>query len=300
MAEEKKSSEIKPDFLRCEYLINPIGIDVSNPRLSWTLASEKRAQRQTAFQILVASSRELLNKDVGDLWDSGRVYSDDSIHVKYQGKELHSHEFCYWKVRIWDQDGNPSAWSDVAFWSMGILHQDEWKARWIGSSKKKKASLRMVIPKLYYQPCDYLRKEFFINGKIERAILHASSLGEHEIFINGKKVGDHLLAPEWTDYEKRVQYQSHDVTNLLRNGNNAIGAVLADGWYSGNLGPGIIFIHDYYGKTRHFIACLRIEMSDGSIKEVLTDSTWKISRNGPIRQADHFQGEFFIEKIELN
>ena len=290
---------IKPENLRCEYLVNPLGIDILKPRLSWILGSNERAQNQTAYHILVASSKELLNKNQGDLWDTGKVVSDQSIHNVYDGTVLKSQMFCYWKVRVWDKENDPSNWSEPAMWSMGLLESDDWKGKWIGAPSKRKLWIKKYLPRKYY-PSPLLRKSFSLKGEIKRAVIYTTVLGEYELYLNGKRVGDHIFAPEWTDYNKRVQYQTYDVTDLLKEDENILGAILGDGWYMGNLGPGMPFFrkHSFWGVNRRLLLQLVIELSDGSLQEVVTDQDWKILLDGPIQKADHFIGEVYDVKKE--
>ncbi|MFX0135220.1 MAG: alpha-L-rhamnosidase, partial [Candidatus Hodarchaeota archaeon] len=170
MEENKlKIGNIKPDFLRCEYLINPLGIDVVKPRLSWILESNKRNQKQTAYHILVAESEEILDGNKGNLWDSGKVISDQTAHIIYNGKELTSRMFCYWKVRVWDNNDNPSDWSKTAKWHIGLLEPNDWKASWIGAPPKRIFWINKVLPKKH-DPVPLLRKSFEIKGNVKRAI----------------------------------------------------------------------------------------------------------------------------------
>ncbi|MHA1300557.1 MAG: glycoside hydrolase family 78 protein [Candidatus Helarchaeota archaeon] len=283
---------INPNNLRCEYLVNPLGIDVKNPRLSWILESNERNQTQTAYRILVASNKEILAENRGDLWDSGKIQSDQNTHIVYEGTELKSRMLCYWKVMVWDKDGTPSEWSKIATWSMGLLELNDWVAKWIGAPPKRITKIGKSLPKKY-SPCPLLRKSFEVKGKINRAVIFATALGEYELYINGQRVGDHFLAPEWTDYDYRVQYQTYDITDLLKEGENVIGAILADGWYSGNLGPGLTHIHHYYGNSPRLLMQMEIENSDGTLSKIITDSNWKIFKDGPIEKADHFLGEVY-------
>ncbi len=290
---------MKPTFLRCEYLVNPLGIDVLKPRFSWLVVATERGQKQTAYRVLVASSEQLLREEMGDLWDTGKVASDQTIHMEYQGKDLPSKMLCYWKVQVWDKDNEPSEWSPVAFWSIGLLNPSDWNAKWIGAPRKSLGNLRKVRPKKKkYDPSPLLRKSFKVQGKVKRAILYASALGEYILTINGSRVGDRWLSPEWTDYKKRVQYQTYDVTDLLRPDENVIGAVLADGWFAGNLGP-LGFVHDYWGVDRRLIVRLDVELANGEIKEIVSDSSWKIVEDGPIQKADHHMGEDYDARKEI-
>jgi alpha-L-rhamnosidase len=227
--------------LRCEYLVNPIGIDVAAPRLSWILESGQRACVQNAYQVLVASSAETLHRNKGDLWNSGKVKSDQSNQIVYEGKPLKSRMCCYWKVRVWDNRGRVSDFSEPAAWTMGLLEPDDWQAKWIGYdappaavyNEGKSPEKGLVLP-----PPPYLRKSFLANKPVKRAVVYTSALGLYELHINGKRVGKDYFTPGWTDYSKRVYYQTYDVTDLLTPSGNAIGAILADGWYTGYIGFG--------------------------------------------------------------
>ena len=297
MKPDRDMRNMKPNFLRCEYLANPLGIDVRNPRLSWILESEARNQRQTAYQILIASSEDLLQNNEGDLWDSTKIESDQSIQINYQGEPLKSRMFCYWKVRVWDKDNQVSDWSEPAFWSMGLCESEDWKAKWIGAPAKRFYLLRHLFPKKI-TPSPLLRKSFIIEGKIRRALVYVTALGEYELHLNGTRVGDHFLAPEWTDYDYRVQYQTYDVTELLKEGENVIGAILADGWFAGHIGLTFFWNHTVYGINRRLLLQLTVEQIDGTVKEIKTDSDWKILEAGPIRKADHFKGETYNAQKE--
>ena len=207
--------------LRCEYLDNPLGIDTPQPRLSWVLESGQRAQAQTAYQVLVASSEALLKANTGDLWDTGTVTSDQTLHVAYAGKALSSCQRCYWKVRVWDKDGKASAYSRPANWEMGLLSPQDWQGQWIGQTTDTNS-----------QPAPLLRRAFPVNGKIKQARAYICGLGYYELHINGKKIGDHLLDPGYTRYDKRALYVTYDVTDNLRRGKNAVGVILGNGWYN--------------------------------------------------------------------
>ncbi|MGQ9524689.1 MAG: family 78 glycoside hydrolase catalytic domain, partial [Armatimonadota bacterium] len=284
----KMAEGVTVERLRCEYAVNPVGIDVPRPRLSWTLRSNRRGERQTAYQILVATSMETLNADSGDLWDSGKVDTDQSIHVPYSGRELTSRTRCYWKVRVWDKDGKPSRYSQPAYWEMGLLRAEDWKAKWIAfpppAGKEKEMG-----------PCPYLRREFALAKPVRRARLYATALGLYEVRLNGRRVGDHVFAPGWTDYKIRVQYQTYDVTSLVREGRNAIGAVLGDGWYAGHVGLGG---RNRYGPYPTFMCQLEVEYTDGTTETIVTDDTWRAS-HGPILASDMLMGETYDARREI-
>lgn len=271
--------------LRTEYANNPLGIDTPQPRLGWIIESEEYGQVQTAYQILVASRPELLNRDQGDLWDSGKVESDQSVNVCYGGKPLESRRCYYWKVRVWDRHGTVSPWSRIARWSMGFLNRNEWQARWIGRQKPHDAKLL---------PSPYFRKTFCIQKPVRQAFLYASALGLYELHINGERVGNDYFAPGWTDYNIRVQYQTYDVTSYLGTGNMALGAILGTGWYAGNVG---MFGPNRYGDNPYLLLELHIEYEDGSRQVVATDESWKTFA-GPILYSDLLKGESFDARLE--
>jgi len=457
--------------LRCEYLTDPLGIDVTRPRLSWISASEQRGEKQTAFQILVSSSRKNLADGNGDLWDSGKIDSDHSIQVVYRGKPLTSMMRCYWKVRIWDAKGNPSPWSEPAVWSMGQLHPSEWKAQWIGPEPEDREKIgqvnngfhsqweespdqtkwlaidlgesyriakiklfparpfetrrdyagflfpvrfrvdvaengdfidyrtvidhtgedqnnpgesvwaesfepaqarwvRLVVTKLarfednkfeqrmyglalaemevldekgrnlsqakpvtasdtmeylawsldklvdgvterqmlkseepVIPPSPLLRKKFSLKSQPRRALIYVTSLGDYQLKLNGQAVSNHILAPEWTDYNKRLQYQTYDVTELLEEGENSLAATLADGWYAGRLAP-VRWSKTYprrgiYGMDRRLLLQMEVEYADGSHETICSDGSWKMYLDGPIRSADNFLGEVYDARKEV-
>jgi len=294
---------LAPERLRCEYLQNPQGIEETVPRLSWIVTSTQRGQKQTAYQILVASSAKILAENDGDLWDTGKVESDETVNIPYDGRPLASRMMCYWKVRSWDKDREPSAWSAPAKWSMGLLDPADWTARYISY---KDDTPVYKDPKGHFLPAArQYRKEFAASKEIKRATIYATTLGIFELHVNGKRVGDTLFAPGWTDYHQRAYYNTYDVTDLVRQGENAVGAWVADGWYSGYVGFGLLTgmgtegIGRYiYGKTPSIMAQLEIEYTDGSHETIATDRGWKVFGGGPIRQADFLMGEFYDARME--
>jgi alpha-L-rhamnosidase len=295
---------LTPRELRCEYLVNPLGIDETKPRLSWQPESATRGQKQTAYQILVASSPGTLAKDTGDLWDTGRVTSDQSIQLAYGGKPLSSRQRCCWKVRVWDKDGKPSAWSEAAEWSMGLLGDSDWKAQWIGHDalppEEQIANLPIPGPKgkgktKRYLPSPYLRKEFKVSRSVSHATLQVTAQGFVEMRLNGKRVGDEFFTPGWTDYHKRIYYRTYDVTSMLDEGANAVGAILGDGWFRGNIS---ILGQNQYGDKLRLLSQLHIDYADGSSEVVATDPTWKASF-GPIIVSDMFEGETYDARKEV-
>jgi alpha-L-rhamnosidase len=271
--------------LTCEYRNNPLGIDVLQPRLSWHLESDQRGTRQTAYRILAAASEtDLFSGNLS--WDSGRVESDQSIHVEYRGLGLVSGQRVYWKVRVWDEAGreadSPSAW-----WEMGLLESTDWPGKWIGaffSGGPRTTS-----------PAPYLRREFGVTKQVVSARLYATALGLYECYLNGTRVGDALLTPGWRDYSKRVQYQVYDVTDLIQAGTNAWGAILGDGWSAGHIA--------WVGRQRYtdrpwLLAQIILTYSDGSREIIATDNSWKVTQ-GPILESDMLMGESYDARREL-
>lgn len=454
-------ASIEPAGLRCEFRVNPLGVDAPRPRLSWRLVSSERDQRQMAYRTLVASSLEALTSNQGDLWDSGIVRSGESLHIPYGGRPLRSGQRVWWKVRVWDAQNRPSAWSTPAFWEMGLLKPEDWQARWIchpaalpqaqparngyHSQLARRADevkwvvidlgrtrsfdavrlfparpfdwkpdtpgflfplrfrievadqpdfkdkrvvvdrtardepnpgtnaplykfapvqaryVRLWAPRLRVRNADYFglalaemqvlqgdvnlakgaqvrardsiesanwsrrflvdgdcvshagvelpaqsashfRKEFVISKTVRRARLRASALGLYQLFLNGTRVDNAALVPDWTDYNRRVQYQTYDVTERLRTGSNAVAAWVGDGWYAGRLGmsDGIIGLRrGVYGPKPCFLAQLEIEFTDGSRQIIGTDERWRVTRNGPVRSSDLLDGEEYDARREL-
>jgi alpha-L-rhamnosidase len=448
------AAAVQPAALRCEYRVNPLGIDVARPRLSWIIESAERGQRQTAYRVLVATSAERLAADEGNLWDSGRVASDQTIHVVYAGRPLGSRMACFWKVRAWDARDQASPWSRAASWSMGLLDRADWQAQWIADSKTAGSrqtpphngyhsalanspdaakwvsidlgkpqpvdavrlyparpfdwspdtpgflfpvrlkieagqaadgsDLKVVvdrtaadIPNPGAKPVEYrfpavtarlvrltatrlarrdkdnfglalaemevlsgeknlalgapvhcldsiesgawskaklvdgrtlpergqvgmspatmLRKEFQIGGPVRRATVYATGLGLYELRLNGRRVGERILSPEWTRYSKRIQYQTYDVTSLVRPGANAIGAILGEGWYAGPM----MLKPPISNPVFRLLLRLEIERADGRVETIVTDPSWQGTTEGPLRQSGIYFGETYDATKEI-
>ena len=295
-------SGLVPAKLRCEYRENPLGIDVAKPRLSWTLESgdqkiEDRGQKQSAYQVLVASTEELLRKDKSDLWDSGEVASDQGTQVEYAGQALGSRMYCHWKVRAWlasgDKKGKTTDWSKPALWTMGLLTPADWQAKWIGRD-----DAQAVVPddgKNRYLPATHLRKDFTLTKSPQRAVLYVTSLGIAEPHLNGHKVGEDFLIPGWTDYRKRIYYRAYDVTAQVHRGANTLGAILGDGWFRGHLS---IIGQNLYGRETRLLAQLHVDYADGSTDTIASDSSWTAGF-GPILAADLYAGETYDARLEV-
>jgi alpha-L-rhamnosidase len=457
LASHVQAAPLQPVALRCEYCVDPLGIDEIAPRLSWQVESKQRDEKQTAFQILVASTPKLLERNQGNLWDSGRVASDETIGTVYAGKPLASQEHCYWKVQVWDKNGR-ATWSRPAAWSMGLLKPEDWKSAWIGYDKErlknapesqlasaqwiwfaddgnnpskgirlflkdfalpdnftlKHAELtataddsfklavnekiilasnpgvdswhhpqtadvtqfiqpgnnRLLVEaentetgpagliavltitaedgrvfkvatdgtwqatknseahwetrpvetnswfsakvignygvapwglltttNIFLPPAPYLRTTFKVGQRVVRATLYASALGLVEAHLNGKRVSEDFFTPGWTDYDQRVHYRTYDVTSLVKKGENALGAILTDGWYCGYIGYG--GKRDYYSTLSRARLQLQLDYADGSSQVIGTGPDWK-ARTGPLLEADFLKGETYDARKELN
>jgi len=275
--------------LRTESLRDPQGIDVLHPKFSWKLAADGRGAKQTAYRIIVASHRDAIEREEGDMWDSGKVDSGETVHIRYQGKPLQSGKPYFWRVMVWDRHGEASPWSDAAAWSMGLLRRNEWIGRWIGL--KSDAEPTLTRPK----PCVYVRKTFRVDKAVRRAIIYATALGVYKLYLNGRPVGDDVFAPEWTDYKVRLQYQTYEVTHLLAEGENALASVLGHGWYSGRIGRAG---YQIYGYDPQLMMQLHVEYEDGTTQIVATDGSWKASF-GPLVYSDFLLGECYDARLEL-
>jgi alpha-L-rhamnosidase len=297
-------SELRPVGLKCEYRVDPLGIDEGAPRLSWALESEGRGQVQSAYRILAASSEEKLEAEESLLWDSGRVESDRSVGVEYEGEALRSSSRCVWKVRVWDGAGDPSPYSGPAVFEAGFLERSDWKGDWISLGKKPDEDFEPPTGEDYddlangLAPSPYLRKEFPLDKPVRRARLYATARGVYELHLNGSRVGDDVLAPGWTDYDRRVQYQTYDVTPLLAEGQNALGAVLGDGWYAGFVGFDPKHRGALYGARPQLLAQLDVEYEDGSKERIATEGSWRCSE-GPILHSDLLMGESYDAREEM-
>ncbi|MBI4580657.1 MAG: glycoside hydrolase family 78 protein [Planctomycetes bacterium] len=293
-------ADVAATHLRCEYLVSPLAVDTPQPRLSWEVQSADRGVQQTAYQILAAGSRDALANDRADLWDTGKVASRETAQVIYAGKPLRSGQSVLWKVRLWTDGGGSSAWSQPATWRVGLLDPDVLKAKWIGDPTPPPEG-----DDLPARPSPMLRKAFRIDKQVQRAVATVSALGLYETRLNGQRVSESLLAPEWTDYHTRVQYQTYDVTTLLRAGDNVVAATLGDGWYAGRIGISQIVGKDaklraHYGKRLRFLMQMDVEYADGSSESLITDGTWKATTDGPIRKACILDGEVYDAGREMD
>jgi len=265
--------------LTCEHKKNPIGIDAMQPIFSWKIAGKGNSIMQREYSIRVATDEKFSSGKI--VWQSGTIASEESVLQPYQGPELKSGQRYFWQVKIGDKQGKQSKWSETAFWEMGLLSKTDWKAKWI----------EMAGDTQRYSPSPHFRKEFPVAKSIASARIYVTSHGFYELQLNGKKVGDQVLTPGWTSYGKRLQYQVFDVTGMIVKGNNAIGAVLGDGWYRGTLAWGNNWA--IYGKRLGLLMQLKITYTDGSESLILSDETWKATNDGAIRMNDIYNGETY-------
>jgi alpha-L-rhamnosidase len=284
--------------LRCEYLVDPLGIDEPSPRLSWILESARRGARQNAYRVLVASSPIQLQKGVGDLWDSGRIESDRTTQIVYAGMPLRARNQCHWTVEVWDDAGN-RARSEPALWSMG-LNRGDWTAKWIAADpeifRRDKDAITPTLTTPGTPPL--LRKEFEIpaGAQVRRATLYVSARGLLKMFLGAKKISDDLFVPEWTDYDKRVHYRTFDVAAHLAPGKNVLAAALGDGWWSGYVGWQNTRAR--YGSLQNsMLMQLEIELDNGASLTISTDPSWR-AETGPILASDFMMGESYDARRE--
>jgi alpha-L-rhamnosidase len=278
---QNASGDLRAARLRCEMAVDPLGVDVAQPRLSWVVESDQRGQRQTAYQILVASSAEILERGEGDLWNSGRVESDETLHIPYAGEELSSSQQVFWRVRTWDRDGQPSEWSEPTTWVMGVVRDRDWRAKWIIAPWSSEALL--------------MRREFTVRPGLRRAVVHICGLGHFELSLNGRKVGENLLSPGWSKYNKTCLYETHDVTELLREGANTAGLALGDGMYHSERRNRFSKFQGSFGPQRAF-GQIELEYDDGSRQYVVTDEAWQVNP-GPVTYNDVYGGEDYDARL---
>ena len=292
------SGGLVPSGLKCEYRTEPLGIDSPAPRLNWIVESGLRGQAQSAYQVLTADSLQALASDTGNLWDSGKVLSRETLNIVYGGKLLRSGQRCFWKVRVWDMGGAASPWSAPSSWEMALLSPADWKGRWIGDGRPTPARDEDFFKD---DPAPLFRKEFTLPADVRGARLYIAGLGYYEAALNGRRVGDQVLDPGWTNYAKRVFYSPYDVTGLLRKGPNCLGIMLGNGWY--NPLPLLMWgnrnIRESLPVGRPcFIAQLDIELGDGSRISIATDASWK-SRPGPVLRNNVYLGEVYDARKEV-
>jgi alpha-L-rhamnosidase len=277
---------LQPTNLERDWQANPQAINSTHPQLSWSLESSRRDQRQTAYQILVASNLMDLAEDSGGLWNTGKVDSNQTFAIPYDGKPLGSRIVCYWKVRVWDNDGHPSAWSAPAHWGEGLLEPSDWEAQWIGAGNASQQQTSAVL----------LRREFDLRSSVKKAVVYVCGLGQFELDLNGQKVGEDVLEPGWTNYRKTDLYLTYDVTRLLRKGSNAIAVMLGNGMYNvqktgrytkfvGSVGPPKMILQ------------MEITYKGGLRQQLVSDGTWRVLPS-PITFNSIYGGEDYDARLQ--
>jgi alpha-L-rhamnosidase len=282
------SAQVELTSLTSDYKTNPIGIDNLTPKLGWIIQTDQGNTLQESYEIRAALSPENLKKGKKLIWETGRVNSSQSVHVKYAGEPLKSYNRVYWQVRITDNHGKKSKWSEVALWEMGKLSEADWEADWITPAWEEDVKKS--------NPSPYLRTEFSLDKTIRKARLYISCQGLYQVEINGKRVGDQEFTPGWTSYDTRLQYQTYDITEQLVQDQNALGIILGDGWFRGNLGW--IDGRNNWGSKLAAIAEIIVEYSDGSKTSIYTSDSWKASA-GAILESDIYNGELYDARKEL-
>jgi len=273
--------------LRTEYQTNPLGLDVKAPRLFWQIQADRRGVMQSAYEIRVAASERDLARKGGTLWGSGRVASDQSTGVVYAGPALQSSRRYFWQVRVWDETGAASAWSATAWWEMGLLAPSDWTAQWIAPANEPGPSAPLPSP--------LLRREFTVDGDVVSARAYVTSHGLYELYLNGRRVGDELFTPGWTSYNHHLQYQTYDVTTLLKKGPNAAGAILGSGWYRGEIG--FRGKRNVYGDRVALLAQIDVTLAGGRHQVITSDGKWT-SATGPILASEVYLGETYDARQE--
>lgn len=279
---DRQESPVAVVDLGTEYRIEPLGLDAPRPRLSWRLASSRRGTLQTRYRIRIAADATALTQQDKLLWDSGEVPSGESIQVAYNGPALQARSRYVWQVRVWDEHGDASPWSAPAAWEMGLLAPEDWTARWIE-------------PAASSEQAPFFRRDFALRGAVIQARLYATSHGLYRLFLNGRRVGNAELTPGFTNYNQQLQYQTYDVTLLLKQGNNAVGAIVGEGWYSGELG--YLRKRNFYGDRLGLLLQLEVTYTDGTTERIGTDSQWK-SATGPILMSNIYAGETYDARLE--
>ena len=263
-------------YLKTEYLTEPLGLGNAQPRFYWNCTG---GRRQTAYQIVCTRKDE-------NVWNSGKVVSSSMTHIAYGGRMLQSRDRVCWRVRLWDENNLNGGWSESWF-ELGLLHPEDWKAKWITGDYKPRKNTRY--------PADFFRKAFAANRSIARARLYITACGLYEAVLNGERIGDFQLAPGSTDYRKRIQYQTYDITSLLEE-KNMLSVTLADGWYRGSIGA--FGFTNVYGRQTKLLCQLELTYMDGRRETVLSDESWQWSNDGPIRFADLKDGEIIDAAME--
>jgi alpha-L-rhamnosidase len=268
-----------PSDLRTEYLHNPLGMDVSHPRFSWVIESSERDWKQSAYQVEVSDNKQELINGTADMWNTQKVSSDTSINISYSGKVLKSNQSYYWKVRLWDENGKLTSWSEINFFHTGLFNQTDWGGEWIGAKDTTISS-------------PLLREKFEITKNIKNAYVFICGLGYYELYLNGQKIGNHILDPGTTDYNKRALYITYNVKDYLQHGVNAVGVWLGNGYFR-------TFDKSFrhYGSRPQLIFQMNIEYEDGSSTQIVSNQSWKTSAS-PITSNSVYNGEIYDARLE--
>ncbi len=291
------NAALDPKRLTCEYIENPLGIETRTPRFSWILSSAERNQKQTSYELIVSENQKDLQSSKGLIWNSGKVNTAQSLHIKYEGQPLTSFKRYYWKVRVFDSNGKASAWSNTNWFETAMLDESDWTAEWIGDGSRQ-----FKKEEDFYQedPSPLLRKSFTASKKPVSARLYISGQGYYEAYINGKKVGNHVLDPGWTSKEKQSLYCVYDVTSMIQRGNNTTGVILGNGFY--NPLPLRLFgkfnIRDAQETGRPCLkAEIHIRYSDGTLEKIITNEKWQTAP-GPVIKNSVYLGEHYDARRE--
>ncbi|MCL4495625.1 MAG: glycoside hydrolase family 78 protein [Firmicutes bacterium] len=286
--------------LRAEYLPEPLGIDALRPRLSWQIRGQGRNRCQSAYQLIVS----LASAHSSVIWDTGKVLSSRTTHVEYQGSPLRSRQRYAWRVRIWDEQGRISPFVS-SWWETGLSNRQEWAAKWIGTAEDddeqgagEDGCSEACPNEMELSPAIFFRKVFELRKPLRMARLYASARGLYMPFVNGRRLERRLLTPGWTDYAKRITYQTYDITPYLHDGTNVVAMILGEGWYSGSVGFRADKPRHHYGRRPLLIAQIEWVYEDGSCDHVVTDSTWRY-HDGPIRYSDFLMGECYDARREM-
>jgi alpha-L-rhamnosidase len=285
-----------PKNLKVDYNSQPMGVDVPVPGFSWEVGDLSRGAVQSAYRIIVSTSAELIQQEKGDVWDSEKINSNQTIQVHYQGKPLQSMSRYYWAVKTWNGADEASEYSETNWFETGILNPNEWQAQWIKDQREPPEQLEDFYDQI---PAPMFRRPFNTGKKVENARLYISGLGYYEAYLNGEKIGDHHLDPGWTQYAKTVYYVVHDVTEMIQQGENVLGVMLGNGWY--NPLPMKMFGHNLrevltIGQPK-VMAQLKLEYEDGSTQFINSDQSWKTS-TGPIVKNNIYLGEWYDARRE--
>ena len=290
------NTTFRTDKLTCEYLVNPLGINTVKPRFSWTIVGNVRNQHQSAFEFLVSDNEKELGQLKGNVWQTGKVASETNVLLKYDGIQLKPFTRYYWRVRIYDQNGNRSKWSTIQWFETAMFMDTDWQGKWIGDGSKQ-----FERDEDFYKndPSPVFRRAFTTRAKLESARLYISGIGYYEAYLNGAKVGDHLLDPGWTAYGKEVLYTVYDITSMLKAGKNAMGIMLGNGWY--NPLPlrfwGKFNMREVLSNGRPCVkAMIRLSYSNGTVETISTDEAWHTAP-GPIMRNNVYLGEHYDARL---